>query len=335
MSNPSYMRWTQAAWNDFSSLFSAFFASALGNTVNFDGVVPSDLNVVKHYGECSTLAGTAEKTVACAGYTLVTGAKIAVKFTVANTADNPTLNVNSTTAKAIYYHGAAIPAGYLAQNHIYEFVYDGTHYELVGDIDTTANVATQSMNGLMSASDKTKLDGIANNANNYTLPAATDNSLGGVQIGSNITNTSGTISLTGTNVTTALGYTPPKQDTTYSNATTSVAGLLSAIDKGKLNALVSFFNIKNYGECSTAAGTAAKEVACTGYSLTNGQQITVKFTNTDSAGSPTLNVNGTGAKAIYYNGAVAAAGKLQANYYHDFVYNGTYYELVAYYEAVQ
>jgi hypothetical protein len=130
------MRWTLEAWTSFSSLFSAFFASALGNTVNFDGVVPGTLNVVKHYGEVSTAAGTADKTVACDGFSLVAGAKIAVKFTVTNTANNPTLSVNNTTAKAIYYHGAAIPAGYLAQNHIYEFIYDGSHYELVGDIDT-------------------------------------------------------------------------------------------------------------------------------------------------------------------------------------------------------
>lgn len=113
-----------------------YFANTLSKAVNFDGVVPNDLNIVKHYGECSTAAGTAGKTVACDGFTLITGAKIAVKFTVTNTAQNPTLSVNNTTAKPIYYHGAAIQAGYLAQNHIYQFIYDGTNYELVGDIDT-------------------------------------------------------------------------------------------------------------------------------------------------------------------------------------------------------
>ena len=88
------------------------------------------------------------KTVACDGFTLITGAKIAVKFTVTNTAQNPTLSVNNTTAKAIYYHGASIPAGYLAQYHIYQFIYDGTHYELVGDIDTkNANYFELDSNG--------------------------------------------------------------------------------------------------------------------------------------------------------------------------------------------
>lgn len=38
--------------------------------------------------------------------------------------------------------------------------------------NTTYNVATQSANGLMSSADKTKLDGVAANANNYVHPSA-------------------------------------------------------------------------------------------------------------------------------------------------------------------
>ena len=109
--------------------------------------------------------------------------------------------------------------------------------------DTTYSAATSSAAGLMSASDKAKLDGIASGANNYTytLPAATSSSLGGVKVGSNITNSSGTISLTKDNVVAALGYTPPTQDTntTYSEATTSASGLMSAGDKSKLNGIAS------------------------------------------------------------------------------------------------
>ena len=95
------------------------------------------------------------------------------------------------------------------------------------DTNTTYSAATQSAAGLMSAADKIKLDGIATNANNYTytLPSATSSVLGGVKIGSNITVSSGTISLTKSNVTTALGYTPPTTNTTYSTGTASTAGL--------------------------------------------------------------------------------------------------------------
>lgn len=73
--------------------------------------------------------------------------------------------------------------------------------------DTTYSVATASKEGLMSAADKKKLDGITGNGD-YTLPAASNTILGGVKIGSNITNSSGTISVTKQNVTDALGYTP-------------------------------------------------------------------------------------------------------------------------------
>lgn len=78
--------------------------------------------------------------------------------------------------------------------------------------DTTYNVATTSANGLMSSAMVTKLNGIATNANNYSLPTATGSVLGGVKTGSNITNSSGTISLSSSNVTSALGYTPVKNE---------------------------------------------------------------------------------------------------------------------------
>ncbi|HMM17577.1 MAG TPA: head fiber protein [Petrimonas sp.] len=54
---------------------------------------------------------------------------------------------------------------------------------------------TTSANGLMSATDKVKLDGIATGANNYSLPTASTTVLGGVKIGSNISISSGVISV--------------------------------------------------------------------------------------------------------------------------------------------
>lgn len=88
------------------------------------------------YAVCSTAAGTAAKTVSIPGITLKTGVEITVRFSVTNTAANPTLNLNSTGAKAIRYRNTAISAGYLAANRTYRFVYDGTYWQLVGDVDT-------------------------------------------------------------------------------------------------------------------------------------------------------------------------------------------------------
>lgn len=47
--------------------------------------------------------------------------------------------------------------------------------------ETIISVASTDKNGLMSSADKTKLNGIAQNANNYTLPVATADALGGVK----------------------------------------------------------------------------------------------------------------------------------------------------------
>lgn len=54
------------------------------------------------------------------------------------------------------------------------------------DKDTTYSPATQSANGLMSATDKKKLDGIAENANNYTLPTASSTTKGGIKVGTTL-----------------------------------------------------------------------------------------------------------------------------------------------------
>ena len=83
----------------------------------------------------------------------------------------------------------------------------------------------------------------------YTLPTASNTVMGGVKIGSNISVSSGTISITKSNVTSALGYTPPTSDTVYNNATTSTAGLMSASDKVKLNSIAA--NANNYTHPST------------------------------------------------------------------------------------
>jgi hypothetical protein len=106
------------------------------------------------YAECSTAADAAAKVATiCTDedttnteFALVKGVSVKVKFTVTNTASSPTLNINGTGAKAIMYRGSAISAGYLAANRVYEFVYDGTDWELIGDINVDNDKKTASSN---------------------------------------------------------------------------------------------------------------------------------------------------------------------------------------------
>lgn len=126
--------------------------------------------------------------------------------------------------------------------------------------------ATQSAAGFMSAADKKKLDGIAEGANKYSLPTATSSVLGGVKTGANITNNSGVLSVTAANVTNALGYTPPKQDTNtwrpVVNSLTSSATdqSLSAAQGKVLKALIdgkaASNHTHNYAGSSSAGGAA-------------------------------------------------------------------------------
>ena len=58
-----------------------------------------------------------------------------------------------------------------------------------------------------------------------------------------------------------------------------------------------------YGTCSTASDTVAKVVTLSDFNkLITGVTIHVKFTNSNTATNPTLNVNSTGAKSIYKYG---------------------------------
>ena len=191
--------------------------------------VKGDANRV-NYGSCSTAAATAAKAVACTGFVLITGSEITVKFTVTNTAANPTLNVNNTGAKAIYYRGAAITAGYLAANRTYTFRYNGTQYDLVGDVDTntTYTLSTQTANGLMSATDKKKLDGIASGANKYVHPSTHPATM--------ITADASHRFVTDTQISTWNA----KASTAV--ATSSANGLMSAADKAKLDGIATGAN---------------------------------------------------------------------------------------------
>lgn len=139
--------------------------------------------------------------------------------------------------------------------------------------------------------EKNKLAGIATNANNYILPAADGSSLGGVLTGGDVT----------------------------------ISGGIITVNDDLLRVGAQF------GECGTAAATAAKVVVLDGFTLTKGALIVVKFTQVNTAAAPTLNVNSTGAIAIKEYGTTAGdvKNRWKAGGCGMFVYDGTYWLLVA------
>ena len=105
-------------------------------TVKQDGISGATVN---RYASCSTAAGTAAKAanVTSGTPTLETGLHVFVKFTNANTAASPTLNINSTGAKAITYDGSVITTDtekLSLVKGLCEFVYDGTNWNLINKV---------------------------------------------------------------------------------------------------------------------------------------------------------------------------------------------------------
>ena len=82
-----------------------------------------------------------------------------------------------------------------------------------------------------------------------------------------------------------------------------------------------------YGTCSTAAATVAKAATLAGFTLVVGGIVSVNFTNANTAASPTLNVNSTGAKSIYCNGAASVSGQIPSGMALC-QYDGTYWQLL-------
>lgn len=93
------------------------------------------------YGAASTNDSGSTYTVTMpSGFTLITGATIQVKFAATN-AVNATLKVNTLEAKSIYYNNQQIAASTFKANHVYTLVYDGSKWQVVGDIDTNTQLS--------------------------------------------------------------------------------------------------------------------------------------------------------------------------------------------------
>ncbi len=111
-----------------------------------------------HYGTCETSAYSAAKEVTAPGFFLTAGSRIAVKFSNGNGAAYPTLNVHETGTKPIHYMGRQITgiSGMIQKGGVYDFVYDGTNYEIIGNVG-----AGSDENAVIPGSDSLLFNGVA------------------------------------------------------------------------------------------------------------------------------------------------------------------------------
>lgn len=98
------------------------------------------------------------------------------------------------------------------------------------------NAVTSQSAGVMIPSDKTKLDGIANNANNYSLPTASSTTKGGITLGYSQSGKNYPVVLD-SNGKAYVNVPWIDTNTTYSLATSTNNGLMSSADKAKIDGI--------------------------------------------------------------------------------------------------
>ena len=111
--------------------------------------------------------------------------------------------------------------------------------------------------------------------------------------------------------------------TDWSPAPEDLEEAIEAVEETATEAL----NKHGFCSCSTAANTQAKTASLTGFQLKTGSTVHVTFTNSNTAANATLNINGTGAKTIKYNGGNVETDKppWAAGECVTFVYDGYYW----------
>lgn len=194
---------------------------------------------------------------------------------------------------------------YVAKDTNKSYRWSGSSYIELSSYDN----ATQSASGLMSAADKTKLDGIQNGATNTAAPVNAD-----------------------WNATSGLAQIlhkptiPAAQVNADWNAESGVAQILnkptisdpdSSLSQNSTNAVQNKIATLNMNGvlCSTAAGTQVKSVDMPGFVLYAGATIKVLFQNACTVSYPQLKVGDTAAKTImaYRGGSPVDSSGLKAS----------------------
>lgn len=299
-----------------------------------------------------TYDGSAEKEITAADLGLGTALKFVGTATTALTDGSTTTSVALSSGSTLTVSSTSNIGSVVFYGNK-EFVWNGSSWEELGyPIDLSNYKTKQTAVSSPSASGNATafIDSISQDANgnitvtkkNVSFPtiptlsggtAATNDAtiVGGVTVSGHAVTVGKKTLKAGSNVTITGGSSEisiAAKDTTYSEATASAAGLMSANDKKRFNSVVPHY----YGVCDTASNDAAKVVTIENFELVVGAQVSIKFTNqsaTDTEGDAlTLNINGTGALPMRRYGTTAMSTSTtssgwQAGAVQTFTYDGS------------
>ena len=227
-------------WNDVYSDWNEVFS------INSDGSLKVKVNL---YGEGEISAfgsGTTENEINLENYY--------TKNEVDDLLDNidiPTQEIDLTN----YYTKSQMDSKLSNKSdtrHTHTEYSPSSHTHSLSELTSTAHThstATTSASGLMSASDKSKLDGITASADSVSF---TRSLTAGTKVGTI------TINGTGTDI-----YCETNTNTTYSNATSGTSGLMSAADKTKLDGITASADSVSFTR-SLTAGTKVGTITING-----------------------------------------------------------------------
>lgn len=252
--------------------------------------------------------------------------------------DTKAINFKAGSNVSLSFAAAGTGSGQSGNANYFDVVISAT--------DTTYSDATQSAAGLMSAVDKKKLDGIAEGANNYSLPLATSGTRGGVKIGYSESN-SGTstdrnyaVQLSSekmfVNVPWVNTWRGIQDNLTSTSTTDSLSAAQGKALKGYIDTLNGYFSngvAKSAAKLTTVSKTlfgntywtsdgvpTSIGVSGSNASLSYVQNISMSgyikigsaylsYDSTNNAIRVSANANGTGAVNFYAVGGVSALGE--------------------------
>lgn len=179
--------------------------------------------------------GTSVRTASATGFVKIINGDVSIdKSTYLKSVPKATINALGGGKVVNVYNGTAALAN--ADPDSSDFILEGLQIDSDGNFYTPVMryaTATTSDDGLMSSSDKKKLDILQN----YILPVATANNLGGIEIGfaKNDAAKNYPVELSGNKAYVHVPWTDT--NTTYPLASASTNGLMSATDKKKLDTI--------------------------------------------------------------------------------------------------
>lgn len=262
---------------------------------------------------------------------------LAVKYYDYGTGTVTNSEVNGSIADFQYYHSISCPQGIRGNassatklataRSIWGQTFDGTQgvdgHLFLGSQDYRLYFGTSGLTALLTATDGA-FQIVSANGTAWRASLLRINLSNGALWADSISTTTGILS---NGYISCRGADSQAADASSGIDSNALWNVLGAVGTEKINAS-HLPDCSKTLTCSTAAGTAAKVVTCTGFQLTTGAAVTVRFTSGNSAASPSLNVNGTGAKGIrVYRGTslVTPFASWNANVTVELTYNGTYW----------